>query len=128
MRVTPKMIDRPHAARNSDDALAKPVTNWLKKKATAPFRMRLGRELTCYTKAVGACRSSVRRSLRLHVALRRQVFGAVAVAEIHHRALAVLERCLADERAEGGLVVERAEGHGAKRGADIYSLGAGDCI
>jgi hypothetical protein len=30
MRVTPKMIDRPDAIRNSEAALARPVRNWTK--------------------------------------------------------------------------------------------------
>jgi hypothetical protein len=29
-RVTPKMIDNPEATRNSELALASPVTNWTK--------------------------------------------------------------------------------------------------
>jgi hypothetical protein len=29
MRVTPKMIDSPAATRNSDDAEARPLRNWM---------------------------------------------------------------------------------------------------
>jgi hypothetical protein len=35
MRVTPKMIDRPQAARNSEEALAKPVTKTLNRNVTS---------------------------------------------------------------------------------------------
>ena len=43
MRVTPKMIDRPQAARNSEEALAKPVANSLKRKVTGSGLARKGK-------------------------------------------------------------------------------------
>ena len=54
-------------------------------------------------------RASVLRAQRLDLRVGGKIGGAVAVGHVDHDALAVLERGLADEGAERGLMVDRPE-------------------
>src|SRR5579883_2357873 len=53
------MIDRPQAARNSDEALERPVTNWTRKKVTTAYLrpLRSGRGCGVYFLPRGAQRN-----------------------------------------------------------------------
>src|SRR3954468_601328 len=99
MRVTPKISDRPAPTRNSDDAPASPLSNWTTKPETSiggPWCACAGR--------------SGRRAQLLHHLVGRLDLPAVDVAVVDHGAGAVAVGRLADERAHGGLVIERAVG------------------
>src|SRR5262245_56806666 len=99
MRVTPKISDSPAATRNSVEALASPLRNWM----TAEDMLLRGAEL-------------------LHLGVGRQVLGPVRVLPGRHHALAVLPRGAADVRAHGRLVIERAVYDGAEGSVDAQAL------
>src|SRR5215831_18149662 len=99
MRVTPKMSDNPAATRNSVEALASPLRNWMTNEDML-----------------------LRRSELPHLCILRQEPGAVRVAPRGHHALAVFHGGPADVRAHRRLVVERAEGYRAERRVDPETL------
>ena len=80
------------------------------------------------TGAAGKCLAarllfaSIRRSLRLHLGVRRHEIGAVVIGHVDHHALAVLKRGLADEGAQRRLMVNRAIRDRPERGLDLYPL------
>src|SRR5499427_3839755 len=99
MRVTPKMSDNPAATRNSVEALASPLRNWMTNEDML-----------------------LRRSELPHLRILRQEPGAVGVAPRGHHALAVFHGGPADVGTHGRLVVERAEAYGAERRVDPETL------
>src|SRR5215472_19204871 len=103
MRVTPKMSDNPAATRNSEDALARPLTNWMRRAE----RVRA---------------SLLRRTVRPHPVVRRQIVGAARVLRVDHDALAVLHGDPPNVRAHRRLVIERAERDLAERRIDDEPL------
>src|SRR5215467_7961180 len=107
MRVTPKMSDNPAATRNSEDALARPLTNWMRRaeRVRAPL---LG------------------RPVRPHPVVGRQIVRAARVLPVDHDALAVLHGDPPDVRAHRRLVIERAEGDLAERRVDDEPLHRSD--
>src|SRR5262252_507749 len=92
MRVTPKMSDNPAATRNSVEALASPLRNWMSSEDML-----------------------LRRSELPHLCVGRQELHAVGVAPRGHHAFAVLLRGAADVGAHGRLVVQRAVGYRTER-------------
>src|SRR6185436_410770 len=89
MRLTPKIKDSPDATRNSELAAASPLRN-------------------CRRRAAALNPAVLLLPPRADVLVGRLHPGAVGVAPVHHRALAVSLRELADVGAHGRLVIERA--------------------
>src|SRR5258708_32920512 len=67
-------------------------------------------------------RSGVLRAHFADLGIGREILGAVVVFPVDHHALAVLQRRLADEAAEGRLVVDLAELDRAERAAELEAL------
>src|SRR5215471_5332820 len=103
MRVTPKMSDNPAATRNSEDALARPLTNWMRRAERVRASLLGG-------------------AVRPHPVVGRQIVGAARVLPVDHHALAVLHGDPPDVRAHRRLVIERAEGDLAERRIDDEPL------
>src|ERR687887_250112 len=89
MRVTPKMSDRPAARKKSDAAFARPFRAWSARTSSGSLLPR-GAQLP-------------------HFGITRLHRSAVDILEVDHRALALLDRRLADPRAHRALVVDGAE-------------------
>src|SRR5258706_5285395 len=104
MRLTPEMSDRPAATRNSELGLASPFRNC----------SRIAEPLTRCAALLFAQRADLW--------LRRLECCAVGVAPVHHHAVAVLLRELADVRAHGRLMIERAPDNGPERRRHLEAL------
>src|SRR5918911_1178237 len=87
MGVTPKMSDRPADRKKSDEAFARPFKAWSARTSS-------GRLLP--------------RAQLPYFGVGRQDRGAVDVLDVHHRALAFLDRRPADPGAHRALVIARA--------------------
>src|SRR5687768_850850 len=103
MRLTPKISDSPAATRNSELAPASPFRNCSRTAASLNPAVSLLPQ-------------------RADLLLGGLDPGAVDVAPVDHRALAVFLRELADVRAHRRLVVERAPYDRAKRGLHLQAL------
>src|SRR5262245_24980605 len=79
-------MERPAAARNSEEALARPVRNWTASSST-----------------------STSRPERFHLGIGRKIIRTIAIFEILHHAFAVLESDLSGECPERRLMIECAE-------------------
>src|SRR5437588_11280632 len=71
-------------------------------------------------------RASILRAQLVDLGVARQIVGALAIDRIHHDALAVLERGLADEGAHCRLMVDLAEADLAERRRQRQSFRRGD--
>src|SRR5438094_67437 len=98
MRVTPKMSDRPADKKKSDEAFARPFRAWTNRTSSGSLLLR--------------------RPQLPHFGVGRLHLRAVDVAELLHRAAALLHRGLADPGAHGALVVDGAVHHGPGRRVD----------
>src|SRR5690349_22417162 len=98
MRLTPKMSDRPADRKKSDEAFARPFSAWSARTSS-------GRLLP--------------RAQLPYFGIRGQDRGAVDVLDVHHRALALLDRGLANPRAHRALVIARAVGDRTRRRIDL---------
>src|SRR5918912_1379763 len=98
MRVTPKMSDKPADRKKSDEAFARPFKAWSASTSSG---------------------SSVPRAQLLYFRIRRQDGRAIDVLDVDHRALALLDRRLADPRPHGALVIARAKSNRPGRRVDL---------
>src|SRR2546423_4461193 len=105
MRVTPKMSDRPAERKKSDEALARPFKAWSARTSSG---------------------SLLPRAQLPHLGIGRLHRGAVDVLDVDHRAAALLERDLANPRAHGALVVDRAVRDRTGRRVDLEVGERGD--
>src|SRR3954465_2333216 len=65
---------------------------------------------------------SILRPQLVDLRVARQIVRALAIDRVHHHALAVLQRGLADKRAKGRLVIDLAEADLAERRGHRQSL------
>src|SRR5581483_6713596 len=98
MRLTPKMSDSPADRKKSDEAFARPFRAWSARTSRG---------------------SLLPRAQLPYFVIRGQDRGDVDVLDVHHRALALLYRGLADPRAHGALVIARAISDRAGRRVDL---------
>src|SRR6185295_2842891 len=98
MRVTPKISDRPADRKKSDEAFARPFRAWSASTSSGSLLLR--------------------RPHLPHLRVGRLHRSAVDIAEVLHRALAVLHRGLADPGAHRSLVIDAAIHDGARRRID----------
>src|SRR5581483_8414892 len=105
MRLTPKMSDRPADRKKSDEAFARPFRAWSARTSSG---------------------SLLPRAQLPYFRIRGQHGRAVDVLDLDHRALALLDRRLADPRAHGALVIARAVSDRARGRVDLEIRERGD--
>src|SRR5579883_1884194 len=99
MRVTPKMIERPLATRKSDEAVVRPVRNWMRRKLKRVPVL----DLPGFRRG-----ALIARPHLLDLGVARKIFRAILIGPIDHDALAVPHIGLPDIGPHGRLMVDGA--------------------